>query len=329
MIDHLYHRGRASSIVLCGALCFVVGPLQVAEAQFASDFEAPVYAGAAAGIDLNGQNLFYNPLPAASVSCDVYTYAGNAPGLPANPDGDAQFSGGLSTGALFARSQRDISYGAGIGPWRLSFDVAVSYEGVLPATQNAGSLSTAPFVAAPGVPTNATFIALATWTDPLTAATWNVEYVRYDAAGIQNQTSPGPGFTSLLTDHWYRWTTRFDFDFNTITHVSIEDLTTGAIVVAKPITWWMAGGLPGVLPPPTGFRQFGGGTTAGNLFAIDNLIISCLYDINGDGIIGINDLLSLLANWGPNPGNDADFDNDGVVGIVDLLDLLANWGGCP
>ncbi len=53
-------------------------------------------------------------------------------------------------------------------------------------------------------------------------------------------------------------------------------------------------------------------------------------DINGDGVIGINDFLALLAAWGPNPGHPADIDGNGVVGINDFLLLLANWGpACP
>ena len=30
-----------------------------------------------------------------------------------------------------------------------------------------------------------------------------------------------------------------------------------------------------------------------------------------------------------NPGCPADFDGNGVVGVSDLLALLANWGACP
>ncbi|MCH8151182.1 MAG: VCBS repeat-containing protein [Planctomycetes bacterium] len=51
-----------------------------------------------------------------------------------------------------------------------------------------------------------------------------------------------------------------------------------------------------------------------------------IYDLNGDGTVGILDLLALLAAWGPNRGHPADFDGDGTVGILDLLALLANWG---
>ncbi len=54
----------------------------------------------------------------------------------------------------------------------------------------------------------------------------------------------------------------------------------------------------------------------------------CPADLDGDGVVGILDLLALLAAWGPNPGDPADFDGDGTVGILDLLTLLANWGPC-
>ena len=53
------------------------------------------------------------------------------------------------------------------------------------------------------------------------------------------------------------------------------------------------------------------------------------WDLDGDGCVGILDLLALLAAWGSNPGHPADFNNDGAVGILDLLALLANWGPCP
>ncbi len=53
-------------------------------------------------------------------------------------------------------------------------------------------------------------------------------------------------------------------------------------------------------------------------------------DLDGDGTVGILDLLILLNSWGPCPdppqGCPADLDGDGSVGILDLLTLLANWG---
>ncbi len=53
----------------------------------------------------------------------------------------------------------------------------------------------------------------------------------------------------------------------------------------------------------------------------------CPWDCaDGDGVVGINDLLALLADWG---GSQCDFDGDGGTDIDDFLELLANWGPCP
>ena len=49
-------------------------------------------------------------------------------------------------------------------------------------------------------------------------------------------------------------------------------------------------------------------------------------DMDGDGVIGVIDLLLLLGDWGPCIGCPADFDFDDKVGVEDLLFLLANWG---
>ncbi len=55
---------------------------------------------------------------------------------------------------------------------------------------------------------------------------------------------------------------------------------------------------------------------------------TCPWDLDGNGSVGILDLLALLAAWGTDPGRPPDFDGDGDVGITDLLELLANWGPC-
>lgn len=56
---------------------------------------------------------------------------------------------------------------------------------------------------------------------------------------------------------------------------------------------------------------------------------SCPWDCadGGDGTVGIDDLLELLAQWAQ-AGSSCDIDGGGV-GIDDFLDLLANWGPCP
>ncbi len=51
-------------------------------------------------------------------------------------------------------------------------------------------------------------------------------------------------------------------------------------------------------------------------------------DVDGDNVMGITDLLIVLANWGRCPDCAADLDGDGVVGILDFLIVLAEWGPC-
>ncbi len=55
---------------------------------------------------------------------------------------------------------------------------------------------------------------------------------------------------------------------------------------------------------------------------------TCPWDLDGDGAVGMTDLLALLAAWGPAPRHPADFDGDGSVGVTDLLALLGHWGRC-
>ena len=52
-----------------------------------------------------------------------------------------------------------------------------------------------------------------------------------------------------------------------------------------------------------------------------------LSAVMSDGTVGASDLLSLLAQWGTDPGEPPDF--DGNVGASDRLVLLANWGPYP
>ena len=52
-------------------------------------------------------------------------------------------------------------------------------------------------------------------------------------------------------------------------------------------------------------------------------------DINGDGVVDVQDLLALFSAWGPCPGPPdpcpADINGDGAVDVQDLLALFANW----
>ena len=72
----------------------------------------------------------------------------------------------------------------------------------------------------------------------------------------------------------------------------------------------------------------GGESAAGESYVVFSPVIP--GDLDGDGTVGIIDLLLLLAAWGPCPEPcvpycQGDLDHDCAVGIVDLLTLLANW----
>ncbi|MCZ6836749.1 MAG: hypothetical protein O7G85_13310, partial [Planctomycetota bacterium] len=56
----------------------------------------------------------------------------------------------------------------------------------------------------------------------------------------------------------------------------------------------------------------------------------CPGDTNASGATDVEDLLDLLAAWGPCPAPcPTDIDGDNDVDVEDLLDLLAGWGACP
>ena len=73
-----------------------------------------------------------------------------------------------------------------------------------------------------------------------------------------------------------------------------------------------------------------GAPDAGKSYVVFGPATSVLGDLDGDGIVGINDFLALLAAWGPcgepcPPSCAGDLDRDCTVGIQDFLMLLANW----
>ena len=47
---------------------------------------------------------------------------------------------------------------------------------------------------------------------------------------------------------------------------------------------------------------------------------------NGDGVVGVQDLLVILDAWGAWGCCAADLDGDGAVGVLDLLIILDHWG---
>lgn len=69
----------------------------------------------------------------------------------------------------------------------------------------------------------------------------------------------------------------------------------------------------------------GGNTLSVHLAVPPNV---CPADFNDDAVVGVQDLLDLLAAWGACASCPEDIDGDASVGVSDLLQLLAAWGEC-
>ena len=68
-----------------------------------------------------------------------------------------------------------------------------------------------------------------------------------------------------------------------------------------------------------------GGTFNGGDCAQSTCAIAIPGDVDGDGTVGLNDLIRVLGVWGICSGCPEDLVEDGVVGLNDLVVILSNW----
>lgn len=252
----------------CAALA-VLGILAVpVMAQYTQDFET--LNASAGGVVLTGQDGYYLPNgPSSDVDFKAYTYAGNVLGIVQNPEGGAQFIAGTGPGdgVLYARAQRNVSFGFGV--WDVFYDFCGVLTGPPPSSNNLGSFSMRQGA-------NTTHINLFTWVDPNNPTAINSTYVPYDVNGAQFPIPgdpPGPEWANLLPNHWYRCRTVVDLDANQIIQVGIRDLSGGPEALYTPTGWYLFGG---AVPqgPPDAIRWFGGGGGPGqNTTAWDNAVV--------------------------------------------------------
>ncbi len=251
---------KALAIAVC--MCLLAAP--IARADYESGFEYIV--GSPAGTVLTGQDGFY--LPAGSLSVDylVYTYSGNALGLPQNPTGGLQFVGGTGpAGDYCARAERGNDFSGGVQT--VAYDFCGTFVGTAPTEQYLGSFSLQN-----GTDFGAV-IHLMSWVNLDVPTTYNAFYVVYDAAGTMVAlpgASPGPEWEGLEINHWYRSFATADPYSNRITEVGIIDLETMQETIYYPSDWYMEGGAAGVSAVPFAFRLFAGGGIPGNTLAFDN-----------------------------------------------------------
>jgi hypothetical protein len=64
-----------------------------------------------------------------------------------------------------------------------------------------------------------------------------------------------------------------------------------------------------------------------NVFQDNCDTVSCPADLNEDGFVNVNDLLTVIDAWGSS-GGVADINTDGIVDVVDLLEVVGSWGSC-
>jgi hypothetical protein len=264
-------------LIRLGVVAFGFAAAAPAAAQMLRiNFEPPNYQGCSEGVTVTGQQGWYRPDVMSSADEFIYTYDGNVLNLPANSYGGTQFLGGLVLGnsGELRRAQLNFDWSP-TSVWAVSYDLAVRWNGALPAVDNIGSFSLQDSTMA------RYFISLNTWTNPDTATMWSAKYIRFFADGSMGDPAgelPAPEWANLAVNHWYREFTIFDFTSNTILYVAITDLDTGYALTATPTGWYLAGGASGNLPLPQALRFFigGDGATTGNTMGWDNLQIDAI-----------------------------------------------------
>ena len=232
-------------------------------------FEPPDYSGSPTGVLATGQQGWYLPNVAGSTDEFIFTYDGNALMLPPDPNGEQQFLGArVSVSGSLNRAQLDYDWSA-TSVWTVSYDLAVRWNGTLPAVDNNSSFSLQ------DSNTARYFIALNHWRDFAGATRWDADYQAFTADNLLTQFTAGPQWNNLPVNHWFRQSHTFDFDSNRILSVSITDLETGVTSTVEPTNWYLNGGATGRPPLPTALRFFIGGdtVTSGNTAGFDNLVI--------------------------------------------------------
>ena len=286
---------------------------------YSTGFES--FSASAAGTPCAGQDGFYVPATSTSIDGSIYTYAGNALGIAANPSGGANFFAGTSTGTFYPRADRAVGLPSG-GRVRIDFDVCVSFVGTAPVTNNVGSVSLQPA----GTARIANLVARWPTGAPTPPTTWDAD-VMTGASVLVN--IGDPDFQGLPVGVWHRWGCTIDLTTSEYIEFRITNGSTGLLTTFRPAAGTMLLSNPtGSIP--TGFRLFAGGGE-GNTFAVDNLTIAeppvgprdvAVDDIDGDGdldAVTANSLSGNLALWRN--------DGAGALGAPEALALTASDQG--
>jgi len=64
------------------------------------------------------------------------------------------------------------------------------------------------------------------------------------------------------------------------------------------------------------------------VIALECVDAECQSDLNVDGNVGVEDLLSVIADWNCSGDCSADINGDLLVNVEDLLIVIGAWGPC-
>ncbi len=219
------------------------------------------------------------------------------------------------------------------GTWQIAIDGSSPSTSTF--TMNGNVLQESDFFATPtGVfPTHGSVGVFAdvifSWNDPTGAETADVLFVvvETDFSGTSQGDDSLIG-TMNITDT--SWDPPLDLDTDHTFFVGYVNLDAAGLVgplnvLSGSITWGNIPEAPPWYPASTPLLVLGSDTFS--RFAV--VAAPCPTDTNIDGFVNVDDLISLLGGWGPNPGHVADFDGNGTVNVDDLITLLAAWGACP
>lgn len=113
-----------------------------------------------------------------------------------------------------------------------------------------------------------------------------------------------------------------------------KTMSITSCAVCSILTFMLAGNCMAAGPyPGAEFEAMHGGVGAPSVLMDPNWIAldpgtDCAGDINGDGMVGADDILAVLSDWGTCDGCPGDIDNDGIVGVNDLLTIIGAFGPC-
>ena len=240
-----------------------VGSAQAIEPEYCSDFEPPIYSP---GL-ITGQDDWYVPV-AGSVDFVIAPYGGS---IAPNPNGGSHYAIGTPrSNTEYARAQHDVIFDPS-AQYTLAYDVNVQpHGGTPPAANNIGSFSLQNSASARS--TQSLFV----WDDLNNpAAGWSAQFLAVDAAGANSAfVTPGPEFTGLAFNTWYRNVLVIDFATNEILSMSITDIAANTTTTVSLTGRYLTGGADNVLglPMPDGARLFTGGDQ-NNTVLWDNLCL--------------------------------------------------------